>query len=87
MLWCGRRLVGQRNEPATVLACAFRQKLLQPRTKIGDSRRGYDRHLVAAEARCRNAERDAELYTRILRKAARRSRRRVPSAAPSQEAA
>ena len=60
------RLVGQRNQPAPVLAGTFRQKLLQPRAEIGDSRRGNDRHLVAAEARCRNAQRDAKLNARIL---------------------
>ncbi len=80
----GERLAGQRDQPASLLACTLRQKLLQPRAEIGDSWRGNDRHLVAAEARCRDAHGDAELHTRILRGRAHRRRRIVASSASSQ---
>ena len=64
----GERLAGQRDQPAPLLARALRQKLLQPGAEIGDPRRGNDRHLVAAEARCRDAHGDAELHARIFRR-------------------
>ncbi len=64
----GERLAGQRNQPASMLPRALRQKLFQPGAEIGDPRRGNDRHLVAAEARCRDAHGDPELYARILRR-------------------
>ena len=67
-LGCGERLIGQRDQPAPVLARALRQKLLQPGAEIGDPRRGNDRHFVAAEARGRDAHGDAELYAGILRR-------------------
>ena len=66
MLRCSERLAGQRNKTAPSLAGAFCQELFQPRTKISDARRGYDRHLVAAEAACGNAQRSAELDARVL---------------------
>src|SRR4029077_17885469 len=67
-LGCCHRLVCERDQPATVLARAFRQKLFQPSSEIGDSRRRNDRDLVAAEARGRNTHGDTELYARILRR-------------------
>ena len=65
---CCKRLVCERDQPAPVLARAFRQKLFQPSAEIGDSRRRNDRDLVAAEARGRNTHGDAELHAWILRR-------------------
>ena len=65
---CGERLIGQRDQPAPVLARALRQKLLQPGAEIGDPRRGNDRNFVAAETRGRNTHGDAELHAGILRR-------------------
>src|SRR6185437_6504023 len=64
----GERLAGERDQPASLLACAFREELLQPRAEIGDPWRGDDRHLVASEAGCRDTHGDAELHAWIFRR-------------------